>query len=152
MNDKVIAHVQFEIGQIDQLFQIYDTLLRRAQQGQLDLIETTAVASDLHSFDNGLENIFLAIAKGVDKSVPSGSQWHRDLLNQMTQSTTTRESVLTTTTAMRLSSYLAFRHFYRHSYSFTLEWAELEELVKPLSTVWYQTKGELQVWQAKSQI
>jgi hypothetical protein len=33
---------------------------------------------------------------------------------------------------------LGFRHFYRHGYSFFLEWDELEELVTPLAEVWDQ--------------
>ncbi|MBI3760931.1 MAG: hypothetical protein HY260_03595 [Chloroflexi bacterium] len=73
-----------------------------------------------------------------------GSQWHRDVLTRMTESTSTREPVLTTEIAHRLTGYLGFRHFYRHSYSFYLEWDELEKLVTPLAEVWRQTKDELQ--------
>ena len=48
--------------------------------------------------------------------------------------------------AYRLADYLGFRHFYRHSYSFFLEWDELEKLVTPLAEVWDQTKGELELF------
>jgi hypothetical protein len=41
---------------------------------------------------------------------------------------------------------LGFRHFYRHSYSFFLEWGELEELVTSLAEVWDQVKDELQLF------
>jgi hypothetical protein len=41
---------------------------------------------------------------------------------------------------------MGFRHFYRHSYSFFLEWEELEKLVTPLAEVWAQTKRELQLF------
>ena len=61
----------------------------------------------------------------------------------MTQATSRREAVLTAETADRLTDYLSFRHFFRHSYSFFLEWSELEELVIPLVEVWNQTKNEL---------
>jgi hypothetical protein len=37
----------------------------------------TALASVLHSFYNGLENIFLSIARHVDQQVPTGDRWHR---------------------------------------------------------------------------
>jgi hypothetical protein len=46
----------------------------------------------------------------------------------------------------RLADYLGFRHFYRHSYLFYLEWRELEKLVTPLGEVWEQTKSELQAF------
>jgi len=97
-------------------------------------------------FYNGLENIFLSIAKGIDEDVPVGSQWHSDLLIRMTGSTENRGSVLTVETAQRLNDYLGFRHFYRHSYSFFLAWNKMEKLVTPLSEVWKQAKGELQLF------
>jgi hypothetical protein len=80
--EKVISQVDLEVKQIDQLLESYADLLKRVQKNTPDLVEVTAVASVLHSFYNGLENIFLAIAKGIDADVPTGSQWHRDLLIQ----------------------------------------------------------------------
>lgn len=144
--DKVISQVKFEVGQIDQLLESYADLLERVQKNTPDLVEVTAVASVLHSFYNGLENIFLAIAKGIDADIPAGSQWHRDLLIRMTESTASRGPVLMTDLAHRLMDYLGFRHFYRHSYSFFLEWEELEKLVTPLAEVWAQVKSELQLF------
>jgi len=144
--DKVISQVKFEVGQIDQLLESYADLLERVQKNTPDLVEVTAVASVLHSFYNGLENIFLAIAKGSDADIPAGSQWHRDLLIRMTESTASRGPVLTTDLAHRLMDYLGFRHFYRHSYSFFLEWEELDKLVTPLAEVWAQVKSELQLF------
>jgi hypothetical protein len=64
----------------------------------------------------------------------------------MTGATSSREKVLTINTAHRLADYLGFRHFYRHSYSFFLEWDELEKLVTPLAGVWEQTKVELELF------
>ena len=146
MAKKIISQIEFEIEQIDQLFTSYDELLERARQGPPDLVELTALASVLHSFYNRLENIFLAIAKRIDVHVPSGPQSHRYLLTQMTESTTQRGPVLTTVSAHQLAEYLSFRHFYRHTYSFMLDWHELGKLVTPLAEVWKQAKGELQLF------
>ena len=144
--EKVISQVEFEIGQIEHLFESYADLLEQAQEKAPDLVEVTAVGSVLHSFYNGLENIFLAIAKRIDQDVPAGAQWHSDLLTQMTEAALSRGPVLTVDTAHKLASYLGFRHFYRHSYTFFLEWDELEKLVTPLAEVWEQTKDELQLF------
>ncbi|MFQ5674751.1 MAG: hypothetical protein ACE5G1_02555 [bacterium] len=89
---------------------------------------------------------FLTIAKRIDQKLPKTTQWHRDLLNQMTEAESTRRQVLSTEMAHRLADYLGFRHFYRHSYSFFLEWEELQKLVNPLEGVWGQVKNELQVF------
>lgn len=121
-------------------------LLERVQQGEPDLVEVTAVASVLHSFYNGLENIFLSIAKGIDGHVPVGPQSHRDLLVQMAQPRTNRGAVISTELAQEIVAYLGFRHFYRHSYSFFLDWSKLDELVLALQKVWTQATKELNVF------
>jgi len=144
--ERVIEDIQFDIAQIDRLFVSYAALFDRVRQAQPDLIETTAVASVLHSFYNGLELIFLSIAKRLDGQVPIGERWHRTLLLQMVQSTAQRASVLSAESAQQLENYLGFRHFYRHSYSFFLDWSELEKLVSPLESMWSQVKAELNVF------
>lgn len=149
MANKVISQVEFELSQIEQLFESYTDLLKRVKERSPDLIEVTALASVLHSFYNGLENTFLSIAKGIDADVPTGFQWHRDLLTRMTEPTSYRAPVLTLETARRLADYLGFRHFYRHSYSFFLDWNEMEKLVLPLEEVWEQVKAEVLLFLSK---
>jgi hypothetical protein len=85
LTEKVVSQVTFELEQIDQLLAAYADLWVRVQQQAPDLVEMTALASVLHSFYTGLENIFLSIVKGLESGVPTGTQWHRDLLVQMTQ-------------------------------------------------------------------
>jgi hypothetical protein len=126
--EKVVSQVIFEIGQIDQLLIAYAELWERTQQGTPDLVEMTAMASVPHSFYNGLENIFLSIAKELDQEVPLGAQWHRDLLVQIARKTANRNNVISAELAQKLADYLGFRHFYRHSYSFFLEWKELGKI------------------------
>jgi len=60
--ERVVSQVKFEMGQIDHLFESYTELLSRVQTRPPDLVEMTAVASVLHSFYNGLENIFMSVA------------------------------------------------------------------------------------------
>jgi hypothetical protein len=141
--EKVIDRINFEITQIDKLFEVYAELLSRVQKRQPDTVEIAAVASVLHSFYNGVENIFLIVAKHIDQSVPTGMQSHRDLLLQMTQRNSRRGNVISTDTAKKLSAYLGFRHFYRHSYSFFIDWNELQKLVRVLPQVWEQNKSDL---------
>ncbi|MGD8794563.1 MAG: hypothetical protein PVF47_18580 [Anaerolineae bacterium] len=143
MVDKIVSRIQFEMEQIDHLFDSYADLLNQVQHEVPDLVRTTALASVLHSFYNGLENIFVNIAKEIDNSVPHGPQWHRDLLLQVTERTADRPPVLAPKTAQLLGEYLAFRHFYRHSYSMFLAWDEMKSLVMALDVVWTRIKDEL---------
>ena len=144
MFKKAIEEVQFDIEQIDRLFVSYAVLFDRVQQNQPDLIEITALASVLHSFYSGLELIFSTVAKRIDRQLPKGDAWHRQLLFQMTQHTAQRTQVISEELAQSLDNYLAFRHRYRHSYSFFLDWYELEKLVIPLHAIWAQVRSELQ--------
>lgn len=146
MTEKIVTRVRFEIDQIDQLLESYTDLLELVLVEEPDLVQTTAVASVLHSYYNGLENIFMIIAKGMDGSVPDGPKWHRDLLIQMSESTPERKPVLTKETADQLADYMGFRHFYRHSYSFRLDWNEMESLATSLTASWTQTKRELETY------
>lgn len=143
MRNKAISQIRFEIQQIEQLFETYSGLLERVRRETPGMIEITAIASVMHSFYNGLENIFRSIAREIDADIPTGDRWHRDILTKMTESTDFRPPVLSHETFLRLTEYLAFRHFYRHSYSFILEWDELEKLVIPLPKIWEQVKHEL---------
>lgn len=152
MPEKVIKKLKLEIGQIDHLFEVYAELLDGVQKSKPDIVKITAIASVLHSFYGGVENIFLLIAKEIDKNVPSGRQWHRDLLEQMTKVTLNRNKVLSDETSAQLDEYMGFRHFYRHSYSFFLNWERLEILVKQLPKIWEQIKDEMQHFMKKIEI
>ncbi|MCK4260527.1 MAG: hypothetical protein KAX49_16240 [Halanaerobiales bacterium] len=141
--DKMKSAVLFEMGQIDQLFESYNQLLEKSKEYEPDLIELTALASVLHSFYNGVENIFMQIAKKVDGFTPNNNHWHRNLLLQMAAEQDNRKPVISEEVKLRLADYLGFRHFYRHSYSFFLSWGEMEKLVQPLGEVWNQLRKEL---------
>lgn len=141
--ERAASQITFEIGQIDELLAKYGDLLNRTQVCEPDIVELAAIASVLHSFYNGIENIFNSIAKLVDANAPDSAQWHRDLLIQMTERTATRGPVISTELEIRLSGYMAFRHFYRHAYSFHLDWTEMKKLVVPLRDVWTDTKTEI---------
>lgn len=143
MLERVLSKVEFEIGQLDRLFSEYGELLTKARQETPGLVEMTAIASVLHSFYTGLENIFKCVANDVDQSVPTGDQWHRSLLQQMAARNEVREAMLSIATVDRLVEYLGFRHYYRHGYSFFLEWEKLGELLVPLDESWESTRSEL---------
>jgi len=141
--EKIESQVRFELQQIDRLFDIYSTLLMDSGRKEPDLVEITAMASVLHSFYNGLEKIFEIIAKRIDDKPLSGEQWHKNLLSEMATSTQKRGPVISEGLKEKLVGYLGFRHFFRHSYSFFLEWEELNRLVMPLNEVWSEVKIEV---------
>jgi hypothetical protein len=150
---KIIKDIKFELEEIEALFDLYSEELFELNR-EPKLVELTAFASVLHSFYTGMEKIFLIISKKVDKSTPYDINWHKTLLSQMAKENEYRDAVISDETRDRLSKYLIFRHFYRHSYSTRLKWEEMEKLVTPIHQVWEKFKSEvstfLEILESKS--
>jgi hypothetical protein len=139
--------IEFELGEIENLFQLYQEKLFELDLNQTPgLLELTGFASVLHSFYNGIENIFLVIAKNIDEKIPSDFNWHKNLLSQMAEKNIVRGPVLSGEMKNDLKKYLTFRHFFRHAYSFHLEWEEMEKLIKPIHQVWEKFKSEISLF------
>jgi hypothetical protein len=141
--EKTKLKIQFEVEQIDRLIDTYSDLLEKCRQKIPDKVEIAALGSVLHSFYNGLENIFSVIAKEVDTTLPQGFSWHKDLLIQISNKATSRNAVISEASKEKLVNYLGFRHFYRHSYSFFLDWNELKPLIVNLNSVWIEIRESL---------
>lgn len=141
--EAVLNKVRFEIEEIDNLLTVYEPLLNLARKRNLDLIEKTALAQVLHSFYNGLENIFLVVSKSTDGFIPTGVTWHRELLNQVSAETENRKPVLNTGTNESLLEYLGFRHVVRHIYSTNLDIDRMIHLAVKMRAVWESTKKDL---------
>ena len=129
MHDAANAKIRHEIDQIGGLIESFQPLLAITRTKEPDLVELSALATVLHSFYNGIENIFSIIAKQVDRSFPDGTKWHRDLLIQMSKNADTRKAVINADQYQTLLEYLSFRHFFRHSYSYHLDWPQMKSLV-----------------------
>jgi hypothetical protein len=103
-----------------------------------------SVALNLHDFYTGLERLFEQIATGVDQSVPSGPDWHRDLLRQMTLPIPgLRPWVIDDQTAVDVDEYLRFRHVVRHRYAFELDPERVEYLAGLLRPTYQNVSATL---------
>jgi hypothetical protein len=143
LHENTIKKINFEINQINTLLDSYQTLFSKVEESSPDLVELAAFASILHSFYNGIENIFQIIIKKIDLEIVDDAQWHKVILRKMSEPNKKRDSVISISTMLLLSRYLSFRHFYRHSYSFYLNWNDLEPLVKSLNKIWKNTTSEI---------
>lgn len=146
LDDRALAHIERELRQIEDLFRAYRTLLSKASINEPNLVELTALAGVLHSFYNGVENVFQTIAKRVDEQMPTGANWHWELLHLMARKTDNRLPVVSPETIDRLEPYLGFRHFVRHAYSFRLDWTKMEDLVLELDEVWAIFRQDIRIW------
>lgn len=142
--DKVIKEqIKFKLNDIDRLFSEYELIFEKIKVEEPDLFDMTILGSVLHSFYNGLENIFEIIAKNIDNNVPSGNKSHQELLHQMASENGFRHEIISEDLYLRLREYATFRHFYRHAYSFQLNWEKMKPLVENISSVWKETKNTM---------
>jgi len=92
------------------------------------------VALNLHGYYSGVERIFEDVARTIDGTLPSGSDWHFGLLIQMSGETTNqRPPVISNKLRTSLDEYRGFRHVVRNVYAFNFRPARLKELVDNLS-------------------
>ena len=98
---------------------------------QDDIYSLRARGSILHDFYNGVERVFLRIARELNGGVPRGDQWHRDLVDDMTlEIPEVRPAVIDQDLARALGDFLRFRHLFRNVYGGVLDaerMASLEE-------------------------
>lgn len=141
--DAIKNKIKFEISELDREFISYKVLFDLIKLRTPDLVEVTALASVLHSFYNGVENIFLLIAKKIDKNVPTGLKWHNELLKQMTLKNDNREEIIDDEMFEILKDYLLFRHFIRHSYKWRLNWDEFKNIALNAEKNWNKIKDQM---------
>ena len=133
---KCCEEIKNELALIDELFLSHALLLKKVKRVEPDQIEISAVATVLHSFYNGIENIFKRIATRIDNDFPRSEYWHQELLEQMTTENKNRKPVISNELSEKLNLYLGFRHFFRYSYSFQFKWHKMKELTLELSEVY----------------
>ena len=107
-----------------------------------------AMATDLAEVYEGIENIFERIAREVDVHVPSGAEWHKRLLAQMTERRAGRPPVLSLETTALLRELLEFRHKVRKIYGDELVYELTEEHAKHIRELFARVCADLDTFAA----
>lgn len=144
MDEIIKKQICFKIDEIDKLFIEYDSIFKKIDEKEPDLYDVTILASVLHSFYNGLENIFKIIAKNIDNNVPSGNKSHQELLEQMATKNKYRNAIIDKKIYLSLREYATFRHFYRNSYSYQISWNKMKYLIDDIFDIWSDFKISIQ--------
>lgn len=124
--------------------QAQGAIARAEQQPDNAAYFIAAAAFELHSLYAGIERVFELIASDVDNNRPQGSNWHRDLLAQMTLTVPKiRPAVIRTQTQIGLLDLLEFRHVVRHMYTFNLRRDRVIELVADAQPMFELLRSDL---------
>ena len=107
-------------------------------------VERRAAGSIVEDFYTGCERIFERVAVYLDGGVPTGEQWHEQLLRQMAApGPRGRPAVLSSGLIGRLDAYRRFRHRARHIYGFELDWGKVQELADGMRSLYKRVMDEL---------
>jgi hypothetical protein len=135
-----MADLQEKIAvELENAEKILALLQKTGNLSEFSPVELAGVGAFLHNFYNSIENIIKQILLANAIEIPSGSFWHRDLLE-----TACSAQVISSAMKTRLAPYLAFRHFFVHGYSLDLQADRIGPLVKSLPAVYGEFKENLQ--------
>jgi hypothetical protein len=137
------ARIESELKDIFTLIDRIKAAWRKARDTEDDFY-LDSVALNLHGLYSGLERIFEKIASTIDGSVPTGVNWHQELLNQMAvEVPRIRPAVISIDLKDDLEEYRGFRHVVRNVYTYRLDPDKLRPLVKNINKIWKKIDKEL---------
>lgn len=118
-----------------------------APTGYKKYIERT-ISVDLAEVYSGIEKIFERIAHEVDNDIPSGAEWHSDLLAQMAERRPERPPIISQVTQRRLKRLLRFRHKVNNIYRYELIYERAEEHARRVRKLFDKVSEELEAFTA----
>ena len=142
------ADVLDELEKIDRIVNEYMKAKDRIKLPPEDVsyYDRGAIGYILHNFYNGCENIFRSIAMFFENDLEPQS-WHRDLLKRMKiEIHGFRPQVVGEDLYAILDDLRAFRHKFRHSYGFELDWEKECLVAKKLPKAAEMLKAEIHVF------
>lgn len=97
---------------------------------EITMYDKAAIGYYLHSFYNGCENIFRSIAKFFENDMDTET-WHKDILNRMKLVVPGfRPAAIDEELFYLLDDFRGFRHKFRYSYGFELDWEKERNVAK----------------------
>jgi hypothetical protein len=141
--DKFRKQQATEREQLQRLLSGIHGLLAKCRTAAPTEIELSALAATLQSFYNGVENIFKRVLVELDGQSVRGNLRRRELLLRMKTPAAHHPALLSGELHDTLNEYLRFRHEFRNSYSFNLDWQKMSPLVLRLEETFQKLENAL---------
>lgn len=122
---KIVDKIQIEIQNIKNEKQFIEMYTKKFQNHELDEIEIRGIALTTSAIYNGIEKVlkFLLESKGI--AITKNDSWHLQLLKVSMEHTFISQDMFT-----ELKSFLSFRHFVRHAYTFELNKEFIDSIIQ----------------------
>ncbi len=143
---RLAKRIRTEFADLEQVVSRCEEALKRSKSSSDDLY-LDSVALNLQGFYSGVERLLQLIATTIDGNLPQGAEWHKELLEQMSQEMPDiRPAILSENAKISLDSYRSVRHVVRFTYTFRLEPKRLEELTEELRPTFAIVQRELEAF------
>lgn len=109
--------------ELDNISQVIAEINKIKDKKKKSTAELAGLATFLHNFYSGIENILNQILKEKNISVSKSDAWHKDLLKLASEN-----NIISDDLKIELTAYLGFRHFFVHSYGFMLRENDIKNL------------------------
>lgn len=132
------ADIRDELENLKQLSMEYSSIekLMKLTDEEVTFFDKAATGYFLHNFYNGCENIFGMIDRFFENDLGPQS-WHRDLLKRMKlEIPGYRPQLIDEESFRMLNEFRAFRHVFRHCYSFQLDWEREKTVAAKYQVAW----------------
>ncbi len=142
---RVAATIRDERDRLSRVVGEASQALADFAQSEPSMRELRGIGDIVHDFYTGAERIFERVAPELNGGVPAGPAWHREILRSMTLDLPgVRPPLLGKQTERVLDEFLRFRHLFRHSYGFELEWTRLRPLLEQVPAAWAALEADLE--------
>jgi hypothetical protein len=142
--EELVERIRGEVPDLENVVQRALRAWSQAQGTPGEQAYVDSVALNLHGFYSGLERLFELIARHVDRVLPTGEAWHRDLLQRMVQDVAdVRPAVISQDSALALDEFRRFRHLVRNVYTMNLVPEKMAGLMSVLPGLWPKLRAEL---------
>ena len=136
------ADIDRELQNLERLTLELNTVLTTTSESTA--VRVRAAGSVIHDFYTGVEKIFRRIATRVDQDLPTGEDWHVQLLQRMSVPLEEiRPQVIDEPLERNLEEYLRFRHLFRNIYGFELRWERCQPLTERLHETFADLKEQI---------
>ena len=123
---KLSEKIQAELDNIIQVL----AEINKIKDKKKSTAELAGLATFLHNFYSGIENILNQILKEKTITIVKSDSWHKDLLKISFENNIINEDL-----KIRLTAYLGFRHFFVHAYGFMLRENDIKNLTEKTEEV-----------------
>jgi hypothetical protein len=146
LDNKLREKIEHEILRLNKLFDSGKPLLDLCRLKEPDFVEASAAGSFLQSFYNGVESIVLLIFKTIGENIPNDLHWHKKLFEKTFEANEKRTIIFRNECKDELVEYLSFRHYFRHSYGYEIDWSRLKPLINGVEKLWKILEEDINIF------